>query len=166
MEQLLNINLFKDVLIPMVAAYAAIWLALKKFKKERLWQEKYAAYQEVLASIEALSFWAEQAVAEGSMLPTLQGAAVTSLQDDYSNAKRRLVKHATIGRLLLSPKMIEFLERVNEELFQEAYRANEDHAETPFEQDMIFHNHAKEVQSIVARVLPKIVEHARRDLEA
>ena len=164
LDQLTNVNPLKDILIPMTAAAAAIWLALKKFKRERLWQEKYAAYQEVLGSVEALSFWADQATAEGVMMPTLEGDAVKSVQDEYSHARRRIVKHATLGQLLLSRSTMNVLEEFRVELYREDYRANEEYSDTPFEEHANFHIHAKEVKSIVAKYLPRIVEHARSDL--
>jgi hypothetical protein len=62
-DQFINLNLLKDVLIPMFIVWAGIFLAIRKFKTERLWQDKYSVYQELLNSIEAMRFWAEQAAA-------------------------------------------------------------------------------------------------------
>ena len=126
-DSLTNINPLKDLVIPFVAAALGIWVASWKFKRERLWQEKYASYQEILVAIEAMAFWAEQAVHEIAMLPTISGELAMKAQEDYSNAQRRIAKHATIGRLLLSDTTVATLDSLQKELFAEQFRADDEH---------------------------------------
>lgn len=37
--------------ITLIAAFLGSYLAFRKYKKEKIWQEKYNAYQEILSSI-------------------------------------------------------------------------------------------------------------------
>lgn len=165
-SQLNGFNVLKDIAIPMLAAWVGFWLAGRKFKKERLWQEKYAAYQQVLAAIEAISLWAEESCNGTRMLPTIGWFDGKTSTDFYSQARREIAKHARIGMLLLSSETISTLEDFQRDIFRENFRAEDesDHSDNPSEIEDEFHAHAQEIRKIVDNYLPRITLLARKDL--
>jgi len=164
--QFSGLNLLKDILVPLLAAWAGFWLATRKFKKERLWQEKYAAYQEILGAIEAMAFWAGEVSSETMMLPTIGWFDGKPAHELYAQAKRQIAKHVSIGRLLLSGDAVSALEELQTEVFREGYRADDerDHSGDPHEEQEEVRIHAQEVGKIITKYLPRITELARKDL--
>jgi hypothetical protein len=50
-----------------LAAFIGSFLALRKYKKEKIWQEKYNAYKEILAAIQNMKHWADETYGSLSM---------------------------------------------------------------------------------------------------
>jgi hypothetical protein len=166
LAQLKAINLIKDLVVPAVAALMAIWLATRKFKKERLWQDKYSAYQRVLESIEAVRYWADEASSEVAMLPTIGWFNGKTSSEFYAEAKREISKQTTIGTLLLSEPFVEKLNAFQTDLFGQTHIASEDHHENEREAHSAFGDHATAVRSLADKYLPELLQLARKDLGA
>lgn len=168
LTQLSGLNLLKDIIVPMLAAGAGFWLTARKFKNERLWLEKYAAYQEILGAIEAMKLWAEDLCNESEMQPTIGWFDGKSSGESYSQARRRIAKYASIGRLLLSSKTVSTLEEFQAEIFREEYRANDerDYSGDSLEEQEELRIHALEIRNVIAKYLPQITSFARSDLGA
>lgn len=164
--QLSGLNLLKDILVPMLSAGVGFWLAARKFRYERLWSEKYAAYQEILGAIEAMASWAEDICNESVMLPSIGWFDGKSPNEFYSQARRQIAKRVSIGRLLLSTKTVSALEAFQTEIYREEYRAEDerDHSDEPREEHEGIRLHAQEIRSIIAKYLPRITDLARSDL--
>lgn len=166
LAQLWSVNLLKDLLVPALAALAGSLLATRKFRQERLWQEKYAAYQRVLGSIEAIRYWGDEAAADVHMLPTVGWFDGKDAQEFYAQAKREVTKQASIGTVLLSEEFVAELAVFQTELFGLAHAASEEHHEDDRDQHFAFGDHASEVRSLADRALPKLIRLARKDVGA
>jgi hypothetical protein len=164
--QLSSVNLIKDLLIPALAAVAGLWVATRKFRKERIWQEKYSAYQTVLASIEAIRYWADEEAAGVHMLPTVGYFDGKDAQVFYAQAKREVAKQAAIGTILLSEEFVVELAGFQTELFCLAHDASEEAHDDEREQHFAFGHHASQVRDLADRVLPRLIQLARKDVGA
>lgn len=162
-EFLKSINPFKDVFLPFAIAWLGFWLASRKFKKEKMWQEKYDVYKEIVSSAEAISYWSEQARNESVMLPTIGWFDGKKPHEFYAEAKRRLTKHAAVGNLLISKECVDLLSAFLSEIFKEEFRA-EDERSHDQNDDEDFRVHVSEINKIAMQYLPKIIDKARKDL--
>lgn len=166
LAQLTSINLMKDIMVPAIAAISGLALATRKFQRERLWQEKYASYQRVLASIEAIRYWGDEMSSEVHMLPTIGSFDGKEPADFYADAKREISKQVSIGTILLSKEFVAELSVFQTELFQQIYDANEEFHEDEQEVHHAFGTHASRVRDIADNHLGKLIELSRKDLGA
>jgi hypothetical protein len=164
--QFTSINLVKDILVPAIAAISGLALATRKFKRERLWQEKYAAYQRILASIEAIRHWGDEVSSEVHMLPTIGSFDGKEPTEFYADAKREVAKQVSIGTILLSKSFVEELSKFQTELFQQIYDANEEWHEDEQEAHHALGAHASRVRGIADNYLGRLIELSRKDLGA
>lgn len=162
--QLSSINLFKDIFVPATAALVALALATRKFRHERLWLEKYAAYQRVLESIEAIRYWGNETSSEVHMLPTVGWFNGKDAHDFYSEAKREVAKQTSIGTVLLAEAFVAELCAFQTDLFQQTYDASEEYNEDEREAHFALGDHASKVQKIADKYLPNLIRIARSDL--
>lgn len=65
------VSLEISFIITLLAAFIGSYSAFNKYKKEKLWQEKYNAYQEILGSIYNMKHWASETYASCLCLPTI-----------------------------------------------------------------------------------------------
>ena len=142
-----------------LAAFFGYLIAVRKFKKEKIWQEKYSAYQEILISLETMLLWANEIYAQNSMLPTI-GAGD---ELNFSQARRAISKQACIGSLLVSKEVISILNDIERELWDEDFRADD---ERSGEMDInnYMAQHAENVRKILGPKIDQIIELARQDL--
>jgi len=166
LAQLGSINLFKDLLVPAMAALIGFWLATRKFKNERLWQEKYAAYQRVFASIEAIRYWGDEISTDVHMLPSIGWFGGKKPNDFYAEAKREVAKQCQIGTVLLAPEFVDMLAKFQSELFHKAHQASVDFQPNEQDDEFAFGAHAAEVRNLVDEYLPNLIGLARNDLGA
>jgi hypothetical protein len=166
LAQLLTINPFKDLVVPALAAIAGLWMATRKFKHERLWQEKYAAYQRVLSSIEAIRYWGDEISADVHMLPSIGWFDGKSAHDFYAEAKREVAKQSTIGTVLLAPAFVEKLNALQTELFRKTHEASKDFQPNEQDEEFAYGAHAENVRNLTDEFLPDLIKLARRDLGA
>lgn len=166
LAQLNSINLFKDIFVPAAAALAALALATRKFRRERLWQEKYVAYQRVLESIEAIRYWGDETSSEVHMLPTVGWFNGKNANDFYAEAKREIAKQTSIGTVLLAQAFVTELRVFQTELFRQTYDASEEYSEDEREAHRVLGDHASKVRDITDKYLPNLIQLARSDLGA
>jgi hypothetical protein len=164
--QLASVNPLKDILVPAIAAVSGSWFAMRKFKRERIWQEKYVAYQRVLESIEAIRYWGDEMSSGVHMLPTIDWFNGKDAKDFYAEAKREIAKQTLIGTILLSEEFVAELSALQTDLFRQTYQASEAMHMYGDERDaeVAFGDHASKIQSIADKYLPKLIELARRDV--
>ena len=146
----------------LVAAFLASFLALRKFKKERLWQEKYEAYKEILNSIHEMRFWASENYASSLCLPTVGKSEET--WQTYSLAKKTLLKHIQSGQLLISDAVTEKLQALVSEIWNQEHNF----LETGTDEHNYHHElaeHAEKIEKIIDTHLAGIVQLSKDDLE-
>lgn len=162
--QLESINLFKDVLVPACAALVSLWFAMRKFKRERLWQEKYEAYQRVLASIEVIQYWGNECSCDVYMLPSVRWFDGKKPHEFYAEAQREVARQCAIGTVLLSSDFVGRLTEFQTALFRKAHAASEDFHHDEQEAEFAFGEHATEVRKLADEYLSDLIGLARRDL--
>lgn len=165
-SQVLEINWFKDLVVPAGAALGALALAMRKFRHERLWQEKYSAYRRVLESIEAIRYWGDEASSEVHMLPTVGWFDGKEAHQFYAEAKREVAKQTSIGTVLLSSEFVSALQEFQTELFRETFDAADEMHDDDQEAEFAFGQHAAKVRDIADKHLSTLIELARRDLKS
>lgn len=165
MAQLPTINLISDVLVPATSAVVGVWLATRRFKHERLWQEKYLAYQRVLSSIEAIRYWGDEISSDVHMLPTVGWFDGKSAHDFYAEARREVAKQCAIGTVLLAPAFVQELTEFQQELFRKEHEAR-DSPTDELDEEFAIGEHAAEVRSLTDEHLPILIKLARSDLGA
>lgn len=164
--QLSSINLFTDIIVLVLIALVAVMIALRKFKKERIWQDKYSSYRKVLESIEAIHYWGDECNSDAHMLPTINHFDGKNSSEFYAEAQREVLKQSNIGTLLLSSKFIEKLDEFLKELSKEKFSASEEHYDDDNERYLAFGSHGAKVRDIASKYLPQLIAIARKDLGA
>jgi hypothetical protein len=141
------------------ATYFGYLIAVRKFKKEKIWQEKYLAYQEVLNALETMILWADETYYDNKLLPTIGATASIS----FSGARRSIARVSIIGELLIAPAAIETLKELKNELWREDFRADDErYTEENHEEFMA--KYAENVREILEPRLKKIIATAKIDL--
>lgn len=151
----------------LLAAFFGYLIAVKKFKKERLWQEKYEAYQDILSALEAMILWANETYCSNKLIPT-KGTRLANNDPwlAFSEARRTIAKSACIGQLLLPKPVIDELESLESDLWNENFRAeDEQYYPHTHEEAEAIAQHAQNVENIVKKRLEIIIEYARNDLK-
>ncbi len=151
----------------LLAAYFGSFLAIKIFKKEKIWQEKYQAYQDILSALEAMLLWADETYCRQKMIPTKGTQGVEGGNwPSFSEARRAIAKTTCIGNLLLPTEVIDELEALESDLWNENFRAGDEayyHSNT-FEESEAIAEHAGNVEKLIKPRLKSIITHAKRDL--
>ena len=149
-----------SIVIGLASAWFASWLALRKFKNEKTWDERRAAYKDVIESFEELAHWSEQVRASHCCEPTIGGEA------KFDESLRNISKYSATGSLLFSPKFQEILEGANAKLHRVRFQIDdESKPDMGSEREMTewYFILAKEIRSIVDNSLPKLIETARNE---
>jgi hypothetical protein len=151
--------------VTLLAAYSGSLLAISKFKKEKMWQEKYNSYQEILNALEALILWANETYCSNKLIPSIGTSKLEGVLS-FPAARRVLAKSTCIGKLLISKDAITELEALEQELWDEQFRAEEEcfHPNTLEEQEF-YATYAENVKNIVQPRLDKIINFAKADLK-
>ncbi len=161
------ISLFATFLAAFLAAFFGYFIAVKKFKKEKLWQEKYKMYQDILSSLEAMLIWADETYCYNKMIPTIGLKTIEKNKlISFAEARRNIAKISCIGQLIISDGVITELNLLQSELWNEDFRAKEEnyHPDTIEEREVIA-EHVELIRKIVEPRLKKIIKYAKIDLE-
>ena len=84
----------------LLAAFFGSMLTIRKFKKEKIWQEKYQAYRDVLSALEAMLLWADETYCDQKMIPTKgTGGIEGGNWPSFAEARRVIAKTTCIGKI-------------------------------------------------------------------
>jgi len=166
LAQLHTINVFKDVIVPAAAALGALWVATRKFRRERLWQDKYVSYQRVIEAVEAIRYWGEEVSSDAHMLPAIGDFGGKTPYEFYAAAQREVVKQASVGTLLLSAQFVAKLGEFNSKLYQARFAESEEHYDDESDAHFGYGSHASKVSAIADTYLSQLISLARKDLGA
>lgn len=157
-------------IIPLFATFSAAFfgylMAVKKFKKEIFWQEKYNMYQDILSSLEAMLIWANETYCHNKMIPTI---GLNTLEKDklisFAQARRNIAKISCIGQLIISDDVITELNLLQSELWNEDFRAEDEiYSSNTHEENESIAEHVELIRKIVEPRLTKIIRYAKIDL--
>jgi hypothetical protein len=145
------------------AAFIGSYLALRKFKKEKIWQEKYSAYQEILGAIQNMKHWADETYSSCLCLPTIGGSEGKEFHRGYAEARKCISKYIDIGKLLISDEVANKLDEMNQLLWEEDFRFGDEGMD-----DSNYHHelseHAGNILRIINDRLEDIIKFSRKDL--
>jgi len=151
----------------LLAAFSGYLIAVKKFKKEKLWEEKYLSYQNVLSALETMLLWASETYCTHKLIPTKGTQELNNGKWlSFSEAKRIIAKTSCIGKLLLCQEVISELEMLESELWEENFRADdENYYPNTIEEHEAIAKHARNIENIVSPRLKRIIVFAKKDLK-
>jgi hypothetical protein len=103
-----------------IAAYFGSLLALRKFKREKIWDERRSIYKEVIESFEEIIFWCEYVRASHCCEPVIESDV------DFDSSLRKIARHSVSGELFSSPKFQKVLKQAHSELYRVRFQINEE----------------------------------------
>lgn len=153
--------------MPFITAGAAYWLAVRKFKKEHLWQEKYSAYQEILCATEVMECGIDEEKNKAMMLPTIRLFDGKKSLEFCMQARRQIAKQVSIGKLLISDDAVEKLKHFQDEISLEYFRLENESSTVPDDEEdeeREWGLHFQKLKNIIEKYLPEFIKLARKDL--
>ncbi|CAM5195084.1 hypothetical protein [Alishewanella longhuensis] len=108
------------ITVGFIAAYLGSRLALSKFKKEKLRDERKEIYKEIIEAFEELSCWSEYQRASHCCESTI------NVDVKYDEPLRVISKRSAIGGLFLSDAFQKRLSQANEKLVNIRFEIHED----------------------------------------
>jgi hypothetical protein len=152
------------LLVAFFGAFIGAVLALWKSKKEKIWQEKYHAYQEILGSINDMKYWAVETNASCQSLPTVGSVNEKELYKGYANARKCISKYINIGKLIISNSVTEKLDELNRLMEEEDFQF-EDQGVDDSNYNEVLYEHTVNIQKIIDDRLDTIIHLAKKDLK-
>ena len=159
-----------EVLVPilttLLAAIIGSYLTVQKFKREKHWQEKYAAYRDAVSAVENVRFWGDEIAADAALIPTSGFPEGKAPHTFLSEALRKLDQYAVIGKMLLSDEFCSLIEELRSEIATERFKTGEDSVMTGEHEELHYWSaHGARIRDIVDQRLPKILAQAKHDLK-
>jgi len=157
------IEWFASLFSVLLAAFAGSWLALRKTKRERVWEARYEAYRQILSAIHDMRYWAEEAYSANLCLPSVGSEKLRSLAARFDEAKHELSSFVHVGELLIAERSREALEDLVTAISKEEFEFGDDPvSEADFPNR--YTDHCDRIRSIVSERLPGILELAKADI--
>ena len=149
------------------ATFFGYLIAVKKFKNEKIWQEKYQAYQNILSALETMLLWANDTYCENKFLPTIGTDKLPFTEwQSFSNARREIFKSSCIGKLLLPDEVVIELNNLESKLWDEDMNASDDYCSSDKHQrSEMLAEHARNIENIIQPRLKNIISYAKKDLK-
>lgn len=158
------VKIVVSTLTVFAAAFLGSRIALKKYRKEKLWEAKHKAYTDVLSAIFAINYWAEEHYS--NTVPCLPSSSKEKLDDlykEFENSRQQLWKTVKIGELVISKNTIELLEAFLTSLEKERFRYIDEYTDGGMH-DQEFRDHLDEIRKIVGTNLPDVIKLSKSDL--
>ena len=159
MEQLIT-----SFFTALLAAFLGAYVALYKFKREKIWEKKYEAYQEILTALNNMLLWANETYSSSLCLPTIAYKKREEVGEAHSEARQCILKYTTIGELLVSDEVVKILEEINQALWDEDFRFDDTGMdESNYNEELA--KHAENVTKTLSDRTKKLVTLAKKDLK-
>lgn len=144
-----------------IAAYFGSLLALRKFKSEKVWDERRLIYKEVIESLEEILFWCEYVRASHCCEPVIDSDV------DFDSSLRKIARHSVSGGLFSSSKFQESLKLAHAELHRVRFQINEESMpdlNTDHEREEWLFILSKEIRDVAKRHLDQLINLAKNEL--
>lgn len=148
----------------LVSAYIGANLALRKFKYEQHWKEKYDAYKEIFDALGNLLLWADETYSSCKLLPSIGAKEGPGFYKGYAHARVCLTKFSTSGRFIVKGTFSDELQELSNQLWQSEF-VYDDALGDPALYDEELASHAEKVRELVQSRLEKLVTLAKSDLK-
>ena len=163
----MQVEFFKWLLSAVLASSAAFlgaYIGLGKYKKEKVWDAKNQAYQNILNALNEIRFWASENLSGNVGLPVVGSKTSEELRKSYTSAKEQLEKYAYIGELVVSDDAYAVIRKVMHEISAEDFRFEDEGGDESSYQDM-FIKHCEKIGKIVEENMRQLISCARADLK-
>lgn len=161
----LDINTLLKFLSPvsvgLLAAFFSTKFAIRKFKEEKVWDERRGSYKEVIEAFEELLHWAEQTRAIHCCEPIIGRDA------NFDGALRMISKFASTGDLLFSDEFSAIVKETNIQIAQLRFSIDDesqpdmDDERAISEWNFILSN---KIRPIVEERLPMLIDVAKSEI--
>lgn len=151
------------LIVALVGAYFGARLAMLKHRKEKRWETRYTAYQDIMMAISAIHTWAEETYANTKLLPALNSEKMSELSKQFHSARHLLWRYARAGGLVLSTTSIESLDVLLTDLESERFRFEEEGVDDT-NYDDVLSEHCEKLRSMLDKHIPLIMQAAEADL--
>lgn len=151
------------LLIALIAAFVGASIATRKHRKDKRWEARYIAYQDVLKAISDVHTWTEESYASVALLPSVSTARISELREQFHLARHLLWRYAKVGRLTLPSSSISSIEKLLSALENERFRF-EDEGMDESTYDFEFMAHCEKLRSLLDTHTDNIIDCAERDL--
>ena len=149
------------IFVGFLSAYLGSRLALSKFKKEKLWDERRVIYREVIDAFEELHHWSEYVRANHGGEPTIEQ------ETSFDLSLRQISKYSLSGSLYLSEEFHKKLQVANSQLYSVRFDVNEesrpDSHDERAQAEWLFVLAVK-IRKVIEANLPLLIEQASREL--
>lgn len=155
---------FSSFATVLLASFIGSSLAWRKYKKEKIWQEKYNAYRELVGAIQNMKHWADETYSSCLCLPTIGGTEGEEFHRGYAEARRCISKYIDIGKLLISDEVGDKLNEMNKLLWEEDFRFGDEGMDDSNYHDELS-GHAETIRKIIDDRLEDIITLSKKDLK-
>lgn len=152
------------LLVALVGAYAGAHLALQKHRREKRWEARYAAYQDIMMAISAIHTWAEEVYASAKLLPALHSEKISELSEQFHHARHVFWSYVKVGGLILSDTSVELLDGLLRDLEKERFQFEERNFDDIDYEDVLS-AHCENLRAILDKHRPLILRAAEADLK-
>ncbi|GGX71444.1 hypothetical protein [Saccharospirillum salsuginis] len=151
---------FTPIAVGLISAYVASLLALRKFKREKVWDERRTAYKELIETVEEIIYWAEQVRASHCCEPTI------GHEGDVNASLRTLAKYSATGALIFSDKFHEVVMNANIRIHKLMFQIDDEsmpdlHSEREMADWRLIQ--ATEIRKILEECLPELIRVAKSE---
>lgn len=155
-------SLLLQVALSVLGAFGGAFFGARRFVREKTWEAKHKAYQDIVESVNKVSYWAEQHLANLFDLPSTTSERFAELGREFEHAREQLSRYAVVGGLLISEAATREVESLRNEIEAAAYYYEEQRVDGN-ERD-VFARYCELIQRAVATHLPEIIRLAKEDL--
>ena len=151
------------LMVALVGAFAGAFLALQKHRREKRWEARYAAYEDILRAISDIHTWVEESYASAKLLPALNSEKLSELSTRFHASRHLLWRYARVGDLTISKASLAELDTLLHDLESERFRVdNEVFDDTNY--DDVLSEHCEKLRHVLDKHVPEIMRHAKADL--
>lgn len=137
-----------------LGALLTVVLALGRFRQERLWDAKFSAYNEVIASLQRVAAVNAQRSAEGSPLP--MRLSFEDMKHGDFEALGTLQRHEQASFLLLDSHFQRLLEQFNHDYDSLQMSWSDEHDHSPYLDERSWPNHCGEIAKLAETALSEM----------
>ncbi|KRG87986.1 hypothetical protein ABB34_02475 [Stenotrophomonas daejeonensis] len=105
------LELVAGLLLALFAAWIAVWLTRNKFRSERWWEKKAAAYERVIDAFHKAKRYDDEHLRAEELDIAFDDARKAQLNAGAAEARDEILRSADIGSFILSPKALEILSK-------------------------------------------------------
>ncbi len=154
-----------SILTALIAAIIGSYLTLLTFKRQRLWQERYESYRDLISAVEKIRYWGEEMSNSVYMVPTTGFPDGVQPYEYLNDAMRKVEHYRVAGSLLFNEEFCQLIDEFLKKIYSEKYKVEDDGMGMEGQEaEFHFGSHAVKVRDLVDEYFPKIIKLAKHDL--